>query len=170
MYLYLFKIDCYSEDDISNLKQDDLNILMSNPGNKGSWYSISTESNDFDKWDISFDKMSVSPADTSEDLKCSYDEAEESYTFLVALKSDEILCEPPMISNVVSGTAFESVTLLYPALINGEETVCYEQWIDEEWDEGYMAGGEDMSCVGDVAGEIMGISPMEEFINPENYS
>ena len=100
MYLYLFKIDCYSEDDILNLKQDDLNILMSNPGNKGSWYSISTESTDFDKWDISFDKMSISPADTSEDLKCSYDEAEENYTFLVALKSDEILCEPSMISNV----------------------------------------------------------------------
>ena len=170
MSIYLFKIACWSEDDIPTLKKDSLNALMSNPDNKGSRYSIFTESDDFDTYEISFDKMSIHPANSSEDLRCSYDDSEEQYIFLIALKTEEVLCHPGLVSQMIIGTSFESLFLLYPATIDDEETVCYEQWVDGEWDEGYFVGGKDMSCVGEEAGEILGISPMEDFLNPESYS
>jgi len=169
MSIYLFKIGCWSEEDAESLKKDSLKVLMNNPDNKGSWHSIFTESDDFDMYDISFDKMSIHPANSSEDFKCSYDDSEEQYIFLIALKTEEILCHPGLVSQMIAGTSFENLYLLYPAVIDDEETVCYEQWVDEEWDEGYFIGGEDMSCVGEGAGEVLGISPMEDFINPENY-
>lgn len=169
MYIYLFKIWCYSEDDVKKLRQNDLNVMMSNPENKGSWYSIFTESADFDTYEIPFDKMTIKPANSSEDLKCNYDDSEEAYNFLIALKTEEVLYEPSLISQAISGTEFESLFLLYPASVNGEDTVCYEQWVDGQWDEGYFIGNEDMSCVGNDCAEILGISPLEDFINPENY-
>lgn len=171
MYVYLFKVNCWSEEDIETLKENSFNTLLSNPDNKGSWYSIYSESDDFDMYEMSFDKMSIHPANSSDDLKYSYDDAEESYTFLVALKAEEILIGPAFISNMHAGTNFENLYLLYPAkTFEDEEIVCYEQWVDGEWDEGYFIGGRDMSCAGDSAGEVLGISPMKEFINPENYS
>ena len=69
MYIYLFKISCWSEDDVEKLRQNDLNIMMSNPENKGSWYSIYTESADFDTYEIPFDKMKIQPSNSPEDLK-----------------------------------------------------------------------------------------------------
>ena len=170
MSMYLFKIGCWLEEDIPSLKKDSLNVLMSNPHNKGSWYNIFTESDDFDKYEISFDKMSVHPVNSSEDLKCSYDHAEGGYTFLIALKTEEILCQPGLVSQMIVGTSFEDINLLYPAIVDDEETVCYEQWIDGQWDEGYFIGREDMSCVGEEAGACLGLIPMEGFINPENYT
>ncbi|MDA7735351.1 hypothetical protein N8880_04230 [Gammaproteobacteria bacterium] len=169
MSIYLFKIGCWSEEDAESLKKDGLKVLMNNPDNKGSWHSIFTESDDFDMYDISFDKMSIHPANSSEDFKCSYDDSEEQYIFLIALKTEEILCHPGLVSQMIAGTSFENLYLLYPAVIDDEETVCYEQWVDGEWDEGYFIGGKDMSCVGEEAGEVLGIST-EDFINPENYT
>ena len=169
MSIYLFKIGCWSEEDAESLKKDSLKVLMNNPDNKGSWHSIFTESDDFDMYDISFDKMSIHPANSSEDFKCSYDDSEEQYIFLIALKTEEILCHPGLVSQMIAGTSFENLYLLYPAAVDGEETVCYEQWVDGEWDEGYFIGGEDMSCVGEEAGEVLGIST-EDFINPETYT
>lgn len=169
MSIYLFKIGCWSEEDAESLKKDSLKVLMNNPNNKGSWHSIFTESDDFDMYDISFDKMSIHPANSSEDFKCSYDDSEEQYIFLIALKTEEILCDPGLVSRMIAGTSFENLYLLYPAVIDDEETVCYEQWVDGEWDEGYFIGGKDMSCVGEEAGEVLGIST-EDFINPENYT
>jgi len=169
MSIYLFKIGCWSEEDAESLKKDSLKVLMNNPDNKGRWHSIFTESDDFDMYDISFDKMSIHPANSSEDFKCSYDDSEEQYIFLIALKTDEILCHPGLVSQMIAGTSFENLYLLYPAVIDDEETVCYEQWVDGEWDEGYFIGGKDMSCVGEEAGEVLGIST-EDFINPENYT
>ena len=169
MSIYLFKIGCWSEEDAESLKKDSLKVLMNNPDNKGSWHSIFTESDDFDMYDISFGKMSIHPANSSEDFKCSYDDSEEQYIFLIALKTEEILCHPGLVSQMIAGTSFENLYLLYPAVIDDEETVCYEQWVDGEWDEGYFIGGKDMSCVGEEAGEVLGIST-EDFINPENYT
>ena len=169
MSIYLFKIGCWSEEDAESLKKDSFKVLMNNPDNKGSWHSIFTESDDFDMYDISFDKMSIHPANSSEDFKCSYDDSEEQYIFLIALKTEEILCHPGLVSQMIAGTSFENLYLLYPAVIDDEETVCYEQWVDGEWDEGYFIGGKDMSCVGEEAGEVLGIST-EDFINPENYT
>jgi hypothetical protein len=169
MSIYLFKIGCWSEEDAESLKKDSLKVLMNNTDNKGSWHSIFTESDDFDMYDISFDKMSIHPANSSEDFKCSYDDSEEQYIFLIALKTEEILCHPGLVSQMIAGTSFENLYLLYPAVIDDEETVCYEQWVDGEWDEGYFIGGKDMSCVGEEAGEVLGIST-EDFINPENYT
>ena len=170
MYIYLFIIGCWSEEDIPTLKKDSLNILMSNPDNKGSWYSIFTDSDDFDKYKMSFDKMSVHPANSSEDIKFSYDHAEGGYTFFVALKTEEVLYQPDLVSQMIVGTSFENINLLYPATVDDEETVCYEQWVDGQWDEGYAIGRGDMSCVGEKAGECLGLSTMEDFINPENYT
>ena len=113
--------------------------------------------------------MTIKPANSSEDLKCNYDDSEEAYNFLIALKTEEVLYEPSLISQAISGTEFESLFLLYPASVNGEDTVCYEQWVDGQWDEGYFIGNEDMSCVGNACAEILGISPLEDFINPESY-
>ena len=169
MYIYLFKISCWSEDDVEKLRQIDLNTMMSNPENKGSWYSIYTESADFDTYEIPFDKMKIQPSNSPEDLKCNYDGDEEVYNFLIALKTQEVLYQPAFISNAISGTSFDGLYLLYPATVNGEETVCYEQFVDGQWDEGYFIGSKDMSCVGDSCSEILGISPLEDFINPENY-
>ena len=169
MSIYLFKIGCWSEEDAESLKKDSLKVLMNNPDNKGSWHSIFTESDDFDMYDISFDKMSIHPANSSEDFKCSYDDSEEQYIFLIALKTEEIVCHPGLVSQMIAGTSFENLYLLYPAVIDDEETVCYEQWVDGEWDEGYFIGGKDMSCVGEEAREVLGIST-EDFINPENYT
>jgi hypothetical protein len=170
MYIYLFKISCWSEDDVEKLRQIDLNTMMSNPENKGSWYSIYTESTDFDTYEIPFDKMKIQPSNSPEDLKCNYDSDEEVYNFLIALKTEEVLYQPAFIANVISGTAFDGLYLMYPATVNGEETVCYEQFVDGQWDEGYFIGSKDMSCVGNSCAEILGISPLEDFINPENYS
>jgi hypothetical protein len=169
MYIYLFKISCWSEDDVEKLRQIDLNTMMSNPENKGSWYSIYTESADFDTYEIPFDKMKIQPSNSPEDLKCNYDGDEEVYNFLIALKTEEVLYQPAFIANVISGTAFDGLYLMYPATVNGEETVCYEQFVDGEWDEGYFIGSKDMSCAGNSCAEILGISPLEDFINPENY-
>lgn len=171
MFIYLFKVSCWSEEDIATLKEDSFNTLLSNPDNKGSWYSIYSESDDFDMYEMSFDKMSIHPANSSEDLKFSYDNAEENYTFLIALKAEEILQIPGLIYKMQDGTNFPNLFLLYPAKTDDdEEIVCYEQWVDGEWDEGYYIGSSDMSCAGDSAGEVLCIAPMEEFINPENYS
>jgi hypothetical protein len=169
MYIYLFKISCWSEDDVKKLRQNDLKAMMSNPQNKGSWYSIFTESADFDTYKIPFDKMKIQPCNSPEDLKYNYDDAEEAYNFLIVLKTEEVLYQPAFISNAISGTAFDALYLLYPATVDGEETVCYEQFVDGQWDEGYFIGSKDMSCVGDSCSEILGISPLEDFINPENY-
>ena len=169
MYIYLFKISCWSEDDVEKLRQIDLNTMMSNPENKGSWYSIYTESADFDTYEIPFDKMKIQPSNSPEDLKCNYDGDEEVYNFLIALKTEEVLYQPAFIANVISGTAFDGLYLMYPATVNGEETVCYEQFVDGQWDEGYFIGSKDMSCAGNSCAEILGISPLEDFINPENY-
>lgn len=169
MHIYLFKTTSWSEEDVETLRQNDLDAMMSNPKNKGNWYSISSESTDFNTYEISFDKMSIKPANSPEELEYNYDDAEEQYNFLIALKTEEVLYQPAFISEAINGTAFEGLYLLYPATVNGEETVCYEQWVDGQWDEGYFIGNEDLSCVGDSCEEIIGISPLEDFVNPENY-
>lgn len=171
MFIYLFKVGCFSKEDIATLKADSFSTLLSNPENKGSWYTIYSDADDFDKYEMSFDKMSIQPVSDPEDLKCSYDDAEEDYTFLIALKTEEILYMPAFIYKMQDGTSFENLFLLYPAeTFDDEEIVCYEQWVDGEWDEGYFIGERDLSCTGDAAGEVLGITPMEEFINPENYT